>query len=67
MRLPQVNGVAVLKAIRQVNPGIKVVVIAGHPEDILDVDKGVALPQIVIPKPFRLSQIKEALSLINKN
>lgn len=67
LRLPGLNGVGVLKSIRHTNPRIKVVVIAGHPEDILVVDKGDVMPQMVIPKPFRLSQIREALGLINKN
>lgn len=66
LRLPEIGGVGVLNAVRQYDPGIKVVVVAGHPEDILNVDKGTAFPDMVIPKPFRLSQIREALSVINK-
>lgn len=66
LRLPEIGGVGVLNAVRQYDPGVKVVVVAGHPEDILDVNKGTAFPDMVIPKPYRLSQIREALLMINK-
>ncbi len=66
LRLPEIGGVGVLNVVRQYDPAVKVVVVAGHPEDILNVDKGIAFPDMVIPKPFRLSQIREALNMINK-
>lgn len=66
LRLPEVGGVGVLNAVRQHDPAIKVIVVAGHPEDILNVDKGTVFPDMVIPKPFRLSQIREALNMIIK-
>ena len=64
LRLPGISGIEILKKIKEVAPGVPVVVIAGYPEDLLSAKKGAIWPEMVISKPFKISQIKEALTLI---
>lgn len=64
LRLPGINGIEILKKIKEIAPGVPVVVIAGAPGDLLSDTKGAIWPEMVISKPFRLSQIREAFTLI---
>lgn len=64
LRLPEINGVEVFKKVREISPDIPVVIISSHPEDLLSGQSKSAWPEMVISKPFKLSQIREALNLI---
>lgn len=64
MRLPGISGVEILKKVREIVPGIPVFVVSGHPEDLLASQNKACWPDMIISKPFRLNQIKEALSMI---
>ncbi len=64
LRLPDMSGIEVLKKIRKMAPCIPVVIVTGSPQDILTIQDQEFLPDKVIPKPFKLRQIKEALAII---
>lgn len=64
LKLPRVSGVEVLKKIREIHPDTPVVVITGDMGELQSVQNRNLRPQWVIPKPFKLQQINEALSLI---
>lgn len=62
--LPRISGVEVLKKIKANSPDTPVVIITGRPDDVLGLNSRDLWPEMVIVKPFTLSQIKEALRLV---
>lgn len=64
LRLPGVGGIEILKKIKEIAPAVPVVVVSGNPGDLLASQRGAMWPEMVISKPFKISQIKEALGLI---
>lgn len=64
LRLPGISGIETLKRIREIDPHVAVVVVTGYPEDLLTLHSQNGWPAMVVPKPFKLSQIKEALNLV---
>lgn len=64
LRLPGISGIETLKRLREIDPEVAVVVITGYPEDLLSFHEQNGWPAMVIPKPFKLSQVKEALNMV---
>ncbi len=64
LRLPRISGVEVLKRIKEISPDTPVVVVTGNSEELQSVQDRSLRPQWVIPKPFKLHQIGEALNMI---
>jgi len=62
--LPKISGVDVLKKMKGSSPDTPVVIITGRPDDVLSLHSRDLWPEMVIVKPFMLSQIKEALRLV---
>lgn len=65
LKLPRISGVEVLKKIKEIAPGTPVVVVTGNSEELQAVQDRALRPQWVIPKPFKLQQIGEALNMIS--
>lgn len=64
LRLPGLHGIEILKKLKEVHPGIPVIIVSGFPDDILRLQSKADWPDMVISKPFQLSQIREALSMV---
>ena len=64
LRLPGINGIETLKRLREIDPDIAIVVVTGYPEDLLSLHQHNGWPAMVIPKPFKLSQVREALNVV---
>jgi CheY-like chemotaxis protein len=61
LRMPDMNGAEVLEKIREMNPGVPVVVITGYPDPAITkkaIKLGIAG---VLQKPFNLAEIVEAI------
>ncbi len=63
LKLPRISGVEVLKKIKQTSPNTPVVVVSGNAAELETVQDRAFRPQWVIPKPFKLQQISEALNM----
>ncbi|MBI4596621.1 MAG: response regulator [Candidatus Tectomicrobia bacterium] len=66
LRLPEVNGVDLLRKVKETTSGVPVIVVSGYPEDLLQLRNKDMWPEMVISKPFKISQIREALSLLKE-
>lgn len=64
LRLPNLSGIETLKRIKEIDSSIPIVVVTGYPEDLMAVHNRDGWPATVIPKPFKLSQIREALNMV---
>ena len=61
LRMPDMNGAEVLEKIREMNPGVPVVVITGYPDPAIT-EKAIKLGiSGVLQKPFNLAEIVEAI------
>lgn len=64
LKLPRISGVEVLKKIKEISPSTPVVVVSGNADELHAIRERSFRPQWVIPKPFKLQQIGEALNMI---
>lgn len=58
LRMPRVDGIAVLRRLREMGSQARVVVVTGFVDDLLQLDPERDWPITVIPKPFRLDQVR---------
>jgi len=66
LRLPEMNGLDVLKEIKKLHPGIEVIIITGH-GDMDSVIKAMRLGAIdFFTKPFRLIEVQNAIERTKK-
>ena len=63
LKLPRISGVEVLKKIKQISPSTPVVVVTGNAAELESVQDRSLRPQWVIPKPFKLKLIREAINM----
>lgn len=62
LRMPRVDGVAVLRHLHSIGSTARIVVVTGFPDDLLRLDPERDWPVTVIPKPFRLEHIRAVLT-----
>jgi CheY-like chemotaxis protein len=64
VRLPDAEtGIALIRQIRRRSPELPLAAVTAYPEDLTALHDSPESPVLVIPKPFRSAQIREALRL----
>ena len=64
LRMPVMDGVALLRRARPRWPNVIFVVVSAYPDDLAGLYRTDAFPITVIPKPFRAEQVRRALGLL---
>jgi CheY-like chemotaxis protein len=62
IRMPRMNGVAVLKALKEIDPDIKVLMMTAISSENVEHEAMCAGAEVIIHKPFRLEEIKARLA-----
>lgn len=64
LRMPQVDGLTVLRHLQDIRGLSRIIVVTGFVDDLLQLDPERDWPITIIPKPFRLEQIRAVLAPI---
>lgn len=64
LRMPRVDGITVLRRLHEIGGPVRIIVVTGFVDDLLQLDPERDWPITVIPKPFRLDQIRSILPAV---
>ena len=59
--MPKMDGVALMTALRAENPQLKIIIMTGNIDLIEDENHPLYQADLVLPKPFRVSRLLEAI------
>ncbi len=65
LRMPRVDGITVLRRLQEIGGMTRIVIVTGFVDDLLHLDPERDWPITVIPKPFRLEQVRTVLAPIH--
>jgi CheY-like chemotaxis protein len=62
LRMPGLDGITVLRRLHEIRGMARIIVVTGFVDDLLQLDPERDWPVTIIPKPFRLDQIRSVLA-----